>query len=115
MAASDQAETDQGERADDAPKDNVHDFSPRRPPRAGSRRVTTGERTRSDESGMLNAHARFMEVEGASDRLGLGALSETLQTSEAARRLAVNCSWTMQKPGNSTMSRPVCFITHLPR
>jgi len=32
-----------------------------------------------------------------------------------ARRVAVNCSWTMQKPGHRTMSRPVWRMTHRPR
>ena len=80
-----------GQVLDDEPEvdDNVRPLRPQRPPpRPGVRRTTVSGRTESssDDSKALIAHARTIEVEGASDRLGLGELRETLVASEEARR-----------------------------
>jgi len=70
--------------AADAEDDNVRSFS-RRP---GTRRTAIRDSltSSSDDSKTLNSHARILEVEGASDRLGIAALRETLDLSEEARR-----------------------------
>lgn len=69
----------------------VVDFKPpvpraRRSPLApGTRRATVSSST-SDDSKVLLAHARTIEVEGTSDRLGLAEVRESLGHSEIARR-----------------------------
>jgi hypothetical protein len=68
------------------PGGKVHDIKQR--PLRDSRRVRSFGRssTEANDAGMLNAHSRLIEVEGASDRLGLAEMRTTLESSEGARR-----------------------------
>ena len=71
-------------------EDDENNVTPlrRRPVRPGVRRTTVSGSlsSSSDDAKTALSHARIVEVEGASDRLGLGSLRDTLDSSEAARR-----------------------------
>jgi hypothetical protein len=79
-----------GQITDDDEEDNVRPLRHQRPAplRPGARRTSlSGSTTTSnDDAKAMIAHARILEVEGASDRLGLVALRESLESSEEARR-----------------------------
>lgn len=68
--------------------DNVRPLrKPRRPPlQPGTRRTTMTNSVSDGDAKALLAHARTIEVEGASDRLGMVAIKESLESAEDARR-----------------------------
>lgn len=84
--------TDEAEVADDIEseeEDNVRPLRPQRPPpRPGNRRtsITSSTQATGEDAKAMMALSRTIEVEGASDRLGLSAVTDTLESSEKARR-----------------------------
>jgi chromosome segregation ATPase len=82
-----------GQILDDEDDDQVVPI--RRPPRAGARRTSLSGTTTSasDDSKTILSQARIIEVEGATDRLGVGVLNQTLNMSEErSRRLMSDLS-----------------------
>jgi hypothetical protein len=75
-----------GQILDDEDDDQVVPI--RRPPRAGARRTSLSGTTTSasDDSKTILSQARIIEVEGATDRLGVGVLNQSLNMSEQRGR-----------------------------